>query len=65
VAVSLCAIASSTLTLAAYFRIFDSVVHSLAQSQREGTMYDAKSLYDAALFPAGLGEFFSGPTASS
>jgi len=66
IAVSLCAIASSAMTLAAYFSTFDLLASRLtrANTHAAGSL-DAGGLSDAAVFPPGLAELTNAPTASS
>lgn len=66
VAVSLCAIASSSMTLAAYFRAFDRAAPSLVHgTQSIGSPYNRASATDNARFPAELADLMSTPAASS
>ncbi len=66
VAVSMCAILSSTLTLAAYFGGIDYAVRKIVQvtSHPVAPLIPA-SFSDPTLFPPGLAEFTNVPTASS
>lgn len=66
VVVSVCAIVSSALTLAAYFGALDFATRVMVQARHvPATIFDAKTMSDTTLFPAELGQFISAPTAAS
>lgn len=66
IAVSLCAITSSTFTLAAYFGVVDLGTRpASAAGSRPGVVFDATTMGDATLFPPGLGELMGKTPASS